>query len=206
IVLALSYFRRPTIETRTVRLFIPPPEKGSFGSFALSHDGRQLAFVATDASGKTLLWIRSLDSLNSQPLAGTEEAVYPFWSPDNRFVGFFAGSKLKKVQAVGGPVRTLCNAPVPRGGTWNSEGVILFTPTPNEPIYQVSAAGGEPSPATTLDPSRPESLHRWPNFFPEGRPLLYSVIGGADSRGDFFGSPSAKDQQRLLNIPNSHPP
>jgi serine/threonine protein kinase/Tol biopolymer transport system component len=203
IMLALSYFRRATIETRTVRLFIPPPEKNSFGSFALSPDGRHLAFVATDASAKTLLWIRSLDSLNSQPLAGTEEAVYPFWSPDNRFVGFFAGSKLKKVQAAGGSVQTLCNAPVPRGGTWNSEGVILFAPTPNDPIYQVSAGGGEPTQVTTLDRTRLENSHRWPNFLPDGRHFIYSVLGGADTRGVYVGLLGSKEQRRVLNIPNS---
>ena len=203
IVLAWSYFRRTTIELGTVRLFIPPPDKSSFGSFALSPDGRHLAFVATDASGKTLLWIRSLDSLNSQSLAGTEEAVYPFWSPDNRFVGFFAGSKLKKIQAAGGPVQTLCNAPVPRGGTWNSEGVILFSPTPNEPIYQVSAGGGEPTQVTTLDRSRLENSHRWPQFLPDGRHFIYSVLGGADTRGVYVGSLGANEQRRVLNIPNS---
>ena len=203
VVLSSLYFRHPTTDARAVRLFITPPEKNSLGSFAMSPDGGRLAFVATDASGRTLLWIRPLDSIDAQPLAGTEEAVYPFWSPDNRFVAFFAGSKLKKVQATGGPVQTLCNAPVPRGGTWNSEGVILFSPVPTDVIYRVSAAGGEPTPLTTLDRSRLENSHRWPHFLPDGRHFLYSVLGGSETRGIYVGSLGSKEQRRLLDVPNS---
>jgi serine/threonine protein kinase len=108
IALGFSSFRRPTTDTRILRAFINPPEKTGFGSFALSPDGLRLAFVALDVSGKSLLWVRQLDSFSAQPLAGTEEAAFPFWSPDNRFIGFFAGGKLKRIEATGGPVRTLC--------------------------------------------------------------------------------------------------
>src|SRR3989442_366151 len=176
IALTISHFRRPPTESHAVRLFVPPPEKASFGSFAISPDGLRLAFVATDASGKTLLWIRPLDSINAQPLSGTEEATLPFWSPDSRFIGFFAGGKLKKIEVTGGPAQTLCNATIPRGATWNRDGVIIFTPGTLEPLYRVSAAGGEPTPVTTFDKSRGETGHRWPYFLPDGRPFLYSVF------------------------------
>src|SRR5215831_5433833 len=149
-VLALSvlYFRRPPAETRAVRLSINPPEKNGFGDFALSPDGLHLAFVATDASGKTLLWIRALGSLTAQPLSGTEEAAAPFWSPDSRSIGFFAGGKVKRIEATGGPTQTLCNSSAPRGATWNRDGVILFVPNFNGPLYRVSAGGGVPTQVT----------------------------------------------------------
>jgi len=125
----IAHLRHAPVETQTSRFLVSPPEKSTLGTVTVSPDGRRLGFVATDAAGKTLLWVRSLDSLAAQPLAGTDNASRPFWSPDSRFLGFFAGGKLKKVEATGGPPRTLCNAPDGRGGAWNRDDVIIFTPT-----------------------------------------------------------------------------
>jgi serine/threonine protein kinase/Tol biopolymer transport system component len=199
----LSRFRRTTPETHTVRLYINPPEKMGFGSFAISPDGQRVVFAATDSSGKSLLWIRPLDYLNAQPLSGTEEAAYPFWSPDSRFIGFFAGGKLKRIDASGGPVRTICTAPVPRGGSWNRDGMIVFEPTPNDPLYRVSAEGGEAIPLTKLNPSRQEASHRWPYFMPDGRHLLYSVLGGPQGRGIYVTSVDGTESRRLLDVPDT---
>ena len=201
--LTFSYFRRTPTEARAVRLLINPPEKTGFGPFAISPDGLRLAFVTTDDSGKSVLWVRPLDSITAQPLPGTEEATLPFWSPDGRFIGFFAGGKLKKVEVSGGTVQTLCNSAVPRGGTWNQDGTILFAPTPNEPIFQVSAAGGTPIPLTKLDPSHQESSHRWPYFLPDGRHFLYAINGGPQSQGIYVRSLDGRESRRLLNIANS---
>ena len=203
VALALSYFRRAPTEPHAVRLFINPPEKTSFGSFAISPDGRRLVYSAADASGKSLLWARSLDSITAQLLSGTEDALFPFWSPDSRFIGFFAAGKLKKIEISSGTVQTLCGASVPRGGTWSQNGVIVFGPTPNERLYQVSVAGGEPVPATKLDPSRQEASHRWPHFLPDGRHFLYSVLGGPQSQGIYVTSLDGSETRRLLNISNS---
>src|SRR3989475_2188279 len=203
VALTVSHFRRPPTESRAVRLFVPPPEKASFGSFAISPDGLRLAFAATDASGKPLLWIRPLDSINAQPLSGTEEATQPFWSPDSRFIGFFAGGKLKKIEVTGGPAQTLCNAAAPRGATWNRDGLIIFEPVPVQSLYRVSAAGGEPTPLTTIDRARGETSHRWPYFLPDGRHFLYSVLGGPEIQGVYVRSLDAKENRRLLNAVNS---
>jgi serine/threonine protein kinase len=203
VALAVWYFRREPTEARAVRFFINPPEKASFGPFAVSPDGLRLAFVASDASGKALLWVRPLDSPNAQPLSGTEDASYAFWSPDSRFIGFFAGGKLKKIELNGGTVQTLCGASIPRGGSWSSSGVIVFGPSPNEPLYQVSVTGGPASPLTKLEPSRQESSHRWPHFLPDGRHFLYSVLGGPQSQGIYVTSLDGKENRRLLNISNS---
>src|SRR6185503_7401230 len=99
-------------------------------------------------------------------LQGTEDAVYPFWSADSRWLGFFAGGKLKKIQVSGGPAIVLCDAPGGRGGAWNANNVIVFAPAAATPLMRVSAAGGEPAPATAL--AKDENSHRWPYFLPDG--------------------------------------
>ncbi|HEY8226441.1 MAG TPA: protein kinase [Pyrinomonadaceae bacterium] len=198
--LSVSYFRRTPTDTRTVRLFVNPPEKSGFGSFAISPDGLRLVFAATDSSGKSLLWVRALSSINAQPLSGTEEGTDPFWSPDSRFIGFFAGGKLKRIEATGGPVRTLCTAAVPRGGSWNRDGIIIFSPTPNDPLYRISAEGGEVTALTKLDTSHQEASHRWPHFLPDGHHFLYSVLGGPQGQGIYVTSIDAKESRRLLDV------
>jgi serine/threonine protein kinase len=169
----ISSLRRAPVDTPVTRVSVLPPEKSTLGTVTVSPDGRRLAFIATDATGKRLLWVRPLDSLASHPLAGTDDASYPFWSPDSRFIGFFAGGKLKKIEVTGGPPSTLCNAPNGRGGAWNRDNVIVFAPGVRSGLSKVSAAGGEPSPVTTLDSSRQENTHRFPQFLPDGRHFLY---------------------------------
>src|SRR6266536_1931073 len=134
----IAYLGRAPIDERVINLSVLPPEKatmtGAVPTLALSPDGRRLAFVAF-FEGRDLLWVRSLDSLSAQALPGTEGASgasLPFWSPDSRFIGFFAGGKLKKIDASGGPPQTLCDAAA-SGGTWNRDGVILFATAPPGP-------------------------------------------------------------------------
>jgi serine/threonine protein kinase len=126
----VAYFRRAPVEVHAVRFPIPPPEKESFGAnLSISPEGRRLAFNATDASGRCLVWVRPLDSLSAQPLPGIDGCYLPFWSPDGHSIGFFTLGKLKKLELSGGTQQTLCDAPFGQGGTWNRDGVILFTPT-----------------------------------------------------------------------------
>jgi eukaryotic-like serine/threonine-protein kinase len=178
--LTVAYFRRPIEEERLLRSYILPPEKTKFvttglqsGPPMVSPDGQRMAFSAADSSGKPMLWVRPLDSLSAKPLTGTEGASFPFWSPDSRYLGFFAGEKLKKVDASGGPVQTLCDAPNGRGGSWSRDGIIVFTPTPSAPLLRISEAGGAATPATKLGESRFGESHRWPYFLPDGRHFLY---------------------------------
>jgi eukaryotic-like serine/threonine-protein kinase len=146
---------------------------GQVSGFALSPDGLRLAYVALNADGKAVLWVRPLDSLQAQPLAGTADASYPFWSPDSRTIGFFAGGKLKRIEASGGPPLTLCDAPLPRGGSWSQAEVIVFAPNLNAPLFRVSASGGTAAPLTIPDAAKGEVTHRWPQFLPDGRHFLY---------------------------------
>ncbi|HET6645923.1 MAG TPA: protein kinase [Pyrinomonadaceae bacterium] len=199
-----QYFRRAPVDKRVLKLSVLPPEKttltGVVSGLAVSPDGTRLAFIAT-SEGRNLLWLRSLNSVSAQALSGTEgagAASPPFWSPDGRFIGFFAGGKLKKIDASGGPPQTLCDAAAGRGGTWNRDGLIVFGDASGV-LYRVSAAGGEPKPVTALDRSRFESSHRWPYFLPDGRHFIYNVRSAqAESSGIYVGSLDSNETKRLL--------
>jgi len=177
--LGVLHWNRPAEKARVVRSYVKAPLSSGFlfsgqvSGFALSPDGLRLAYVALNADGKGVLWVRPLDSLQAQPLSGTEDASYPFWSPDSRTIAFFAEGKLKKIEAFGGPPLTLCDAPIPRGGSWSQEGVILFAPNLNAPLFRVSAAGGPAAPVTRPDAAKGEVTHRWPQFLPDGKHFLY---------------------------------
>ncbi len=157
---------------------IPPQlELHRWSSLALSPDGATLAFSATGADGKLQLWTRRMDGFSVQPLAGTDEGMNPFWSPDSRSIGFFAGGKLKRVPAGGGPVLTICDAPDGRGGTWGAGDVIVFAPAPFTGLSKVSADGGSPQVLTKVDSAG--QTHRLPWFLPDGKSVLY--VAGAQT-------------------------
>ncbi len=161
----------------------------------LSPDGTMLAFVS-DEGGAERIWIRPLDALEAHPLAGTEGAAYPFWSPDSRKLGFFGRGKLKKVAVEGGPVEDLCDAPSARGGAWNREGVIVFAPEAAGGLFQVPDRGGDPSPVTK---ATARQSHRYPEFIAGGRQFLfYSEEQGA-AAGVFLGWLDGRAPVRLLN-------
>ncbi|MBI4469562.1 MAG: serine/threonine-protein kinase [Acidobacteria bacterium] len=210
--LALAYFQRAPVEVRAVRSFILPPEDSGMvppffpAQVTVSPDGLHLAFVATTAAGKQLLWVRSLDTLSAQALAGTEAAELPFWSPDSRALGFFADQKLKKIELSSGPPITLCDAPAyygGYGGTWGRNGVIVFAKLGGG-LARVSAAGGDVGTATLVDPAHGETTHRWPYFLPDGRHFLY--LGMRSGAGDsglgtiYATSLESKESKRLLEV------
>jgi eukaryotic-like serine/threonine-protein kinase len=172
LVLVLLYLRKPSQPAGILQLSILPPENTSFDSFAVSPDGRKLAFTAV-LNGTIVLWVRQLDSSEAKPLAGTGRASYPFWSPDSRSIGFFAAAKLKTIDMAGGPAREIADAGLGHGGTWSSEGIIVFCPRPLGVLYQVPATGGTARPLTSLDSTRAEVVHGLPQFLPDGRHFLY---------------------------------
>jgi Tol biopolymer transport system component len=140
----------------------------------LSPDGRTIAFIARrPAGGRWQLYVRRLDELKATGLPGTEGAYAPFFSPDGRSIGFFAGGQLSKVTLGGGAVTTICAAEEGRGGAWASDGTIVFTPRPEGPLFRVSADGGVPAPVTTLDAG--ETTHRWPQVLPGGTHVLFTA-------------------------------
>jgi Tol biopolymer transport system component len=206
LVFALSYFRLapPAAAPEAVRLHISLPEgTRTTGSPAISPDGRHLVFRVNAPDDKELLWVRSLGSLDAQPLAGTEGGAEPFWSPDSRSVGFFAGGKFKRVDLSGGPAQTLCDAMSSFGGTWNRDGVIVFTGG-QAGLQRIPASGGTPAPVTSVDTSRGEISHIWPYFLPDGRHFLFLARNAQHERSAIYvGSLDSKETKPLMNVHSS---
>ena len=179
----------------SAQLSVLPPEGTLLRNSSISPDGRYLAFTAV--SGKVpKLWIRALDSVQAEDLPGTEQAAYPFWSPDSKWVGFFSVGRLKKIQISGGPAQTICDTQAAFGGSWGSRHLILFAQRPAGTISYVSADGGIPKPATVLDMAGGDLAHVFPYFLPDGRHFLYSVVsrgpGDAALRVGFLESSNFK--------------
>jgi len=194
------HFREAAPEERTLRFFVAPPAKTAVDTFALSPDGRYLAMAV---SGETrALWVRALDVLEPQMLPGTDGARYPFWSPDSKWIGFFAQGKLKKAAVTGGPPQTLCDAADGRGGTWSREGVIVFSPNPSAALQRVAAAGGPPAEATSLEATG-GGIQRFPWFLPDGRRFLFLASRGQREGGVYAGSLESKEVRRVLAEPSS---
>ncbi len=209
--LAIFYFRKTPVEVRPVRFTISPPEKESFpvlgntpNLLSVSPDGSKVAFVAVDSGGHSMIWICDLDSHIAQPLAGTDNGNAPFWSPDSRFIAFSADGALKKVAVAGGPPQTLTAVPGSSMGTWNRDGVILFGTFGGSGILRVSSAGGSATPVTTLDASRQQDFHVWPDFLPDGRHFLYLAHSTDIGKSAIYiGSIDSKEMKLLLNANSS---
>ncbi len=199
----LSYLRHVRGPERTMHFSLPL--SSAIRDLALSHDGRVLAFLAPRSNeGGNTLWVHEVGASDAHSLENSEGASFPFWSPDDKFIAFFADGKLKKIAAAGGPVQVICDAPIGRGGTWNRSGVIVFARDSGVAIYQVSDAGGavtlvngfEQKVATTLS-------SRWPVFLPDGKHFLYtSVDFGADLRGEanaiYLAALDSREHRRLV--------
>jgi len=185
LVLGYTSYRNSAGETaRTAKLSMAFPVKmipARYGVPAVSPDGRRIAFVASiDGTLATLdgqLWVRDLDDLTSRPLAGTERATFPFWSPNGKFIGFFQGGKLKTIDPSGAPPITLCDAPQPKGGTWNDQDVIVFGSASSQiGLRRIPAKGGSASELTHIDSGANETSHQMPWFLPDGRHYLYTAV------------------------------
>ena len=198
---------RASAELISIHAEIPPPDKFSMdttgdagGMPVLSPQGDRIAFVAHSGETK-LLWIRSLSSDSAQALDGTAGAAHPFWSPDGRFIGFFAGGKLMKIAATGGPIATLADAPNSRGGSWSADDVLVFASDFTGPLTKVSAQGGTAEPATVIDRSK-HTTERWPWCLPDGKHFIFLATshtgGDPKQNGIYFGSFDSKETHLVL--------
>jgi Tol biopolymer transport system component len=199
--LAAMYARRPERRLPVARTTVLLPEGlrfpvaaalGGIGRFALSPNGRQLAFVAVDGSGNQMVWVRALDTLEPKPLPGTDGGSSPFWAPDSRTIAFFAQGQLKTVDLDGGAPLVVASPAFNATGAWFGD-TILFTPAPNAPLHRVQSTGGTATPVTALDTANGDILHRSPFFLPDGRHFLYIAVaartgGQTGPRGVFVGS------------------
>lgn len=202
--LALLYLRQPSPEAQVARFSINLPAGATTVAntapvLALSPDGRRLVFGASDAAGKSQLWLRPLDSFSTQLLSGTDGAAYPFWSPDGRHVAFFADNKLKKLDVGSGVIETICQAGSGQGGDWNRQDVILFSEGDGTGLSRVNAAGGKPERVTEPDAAREERIHNFPSFLPDGKHYLFHIRGGGNP-GIYVGSLDAGDRKLLIPL------
>jgi Tol biopolymer transport system component len=187
----------PSAPAGELRLDIATPPAADAYSFALSPDGRRIAFVAGGATGPLQLWTRAFDSATAAPLPNTNGAVYPFWSPDGQSIGFFAGGKLKRVELSGGPPIILADAPAGRGGSWSVDGQILFTQNASGPISVVSASGSSARTVTSLEPG--DGGHLSPMWHLDGRRFLFYLHSGdPDKRGTYLASLDRPNRARLI--------
>ena len=195
-------------ESALMRFSVTAPAGGTVlpdaTSAAISPDGQRLVLTLVDRAGVPRLWIRPLDALTAQPLAGTENALLPFWSPDSRFVAFFAEGKLRKVPVAGGSPEVICDAPTGRGGTWSKDGVIVFAPAVMGPLMRVSSDGGEATEVARPDSARGETGLRFPFFLPDGKHFLYVSLPKRQEEADVYvGQVDSSEHTRIMSAGSS---
>ena len=194
IALAIGLARQTPIESQPTVSTLLLPENSRVSPpnrFALSPDGRRLAVVAPGAGGQNVVWVRAIDSVNAQPLAGTEGAVAPFWSPDSRHIAFAADGKLKRIEASGGSVTTLADGAGLGPGSWGQNGTILFPHMQSRSIVRVSSNGGETSPVVRAEADEGTAYFPW--FLPDSEHFLYLA-----NRKLYLASLTGREKQLLL--------
>jgi serine/threonine protein kinase/Tol biopolymer transport system component len=200
--LTLNLVGRPAPDSRpNISFLVYPPDGTRFprgtAEMAISPDGSRLVFVALSTEGTRHLWMRRFDSVATRMLDGTDGAHSPFWSPDSRSVAFFAQGRLKRIAEAGGSPQVVCESAGGGGGTWNREGIILFSGL-DGPIWRVADTGGAAQPATTIDVSGKEPIHKWPVFLPDGRRFLYRVSSNEREADSMYqGSLDSTDTRRV---------
>jgi Tol biopolymer transport system component/DNA-binding winged helix-turn-helix (wHTH) protein len=201
-VLSRLYVRERNHDDRLITYNLSLPDGlrlAPFDTTAISPNGRLLVYTATNLSGESHLWIRPLDATADRRLDRTDGATFPFWSPDSGAIGFFANGRLNTIEASGVNLRTICDAPSGRGGSWNRNGLIVFAPNTNSGLFQVPAKGGDARSLTDLNPSLRELSHRWPSFLPDGDHFLYMVHSAPPAMsGTYVGSVAPGPSKLLL--------
>jgi Tol biopolymer transport system component len=194
---SVAWALRPHPVEPEMRLEITTPPTTDPVSLAISPDGRRLAFVAT-SEGLPRLWVRGFDSVEARPLAGSEGAKNPFWSPDGRSLAFFADARLKRIDVDNGLVQTLANALFAYGGSWNRDGSILFSESPLRPVLRTTATGAAPVDVTTRELP---SAHMFPSILPDGRHFLYYVTPAParEARGVYVAATDGSAAHRLFD-------
>jgi eukaryotic-like serine/threonine-protein kinase len=207
LIAALVWWRSSRVEEHA--MYFSAPFSFPVRDMAIAPNGHSVAVVGDrESGGKSALWFYEIGSREAKSVPNTDGASFPFWSPDGRSLGFFAEGKLKRLDIVGGQIQTLCDAPSGRGGSWNNDGLILFTPSGRigDVVNRISASGGTPQPIGVLD-SRSESSHRWPMFLPDGKHYLFMAFDVAGQ-----GKPQAihvgllgSNEKKFLTKANANP-
>jgi serine/threonine protein kinase/Tol biopolymer transport system component len=192
---------QPRPDPAVTRFAIDVPASKNMNWPRISPDGRTLAFLAADSTGRVFIWVRALGALSAVQLRESEGAGRPFWSPDSRYLAYFAGNQLKKIPIGGGPPQLICEVRGGSDGAWGRTGVILFDGATGDSIRQVTAAGGEAGPATVLDHAHGEAYHAWPCFLPDGRHFFYSAARqGRDETHLMVGTLGSRQSKDLGRV------
>ena len=198
---AILYFR-PKTAPPVMRFAVNAPEHTAFpGSPAVSPDGRSLAFSAQGPEGKRTLWLRPLDAIRSTPLAGTEGAANPFWSPDSQSLAYFANRALRIIRLKDLATETVCKVDGINGGaSWNKDGTILFSRGPDDGLYRVAAkANSAPSPVLKVNADKSETGFLWPHFLPDDKHFIFFVqTDSIETTGVYGGSLDPPDHRLLF--------
>ncbi len=209
-ILAGGYFASRHTSAMTPMEFAIPVH-GEVGHIAISPDGSMLAYVAVDEiSGEGMIFVQRIGSASANRVDGTEGAAYPFWSPHDDYVGFFAQGKLKKIHVTGGPTQVLATAGQPRGGSWSKKDIIIYAPDAAGPLWRIDADGSEAAPLTDKVFTADDSSHRWPIFLPDGDHFLFwggnfNEDPNDHTSGIYMSSLSDRQHKQLLNLAWSNP-
>jgi eukaryotic-like serine/threonine-protein kinase len=203
--IGLYWWRHSTPAEQTMHF--SPPFAFAARDAAIAPNGHTVAVVGyRDSARRDVIWLYEVGSQEAKDLADTEGATCPFWSADGKFLAFFADGKLKKIPVAGGPAQTLCEASSGRGGTWNQDGVIIFSPSGDlqSGLYRIPDSGGTKTLISTPDASRGEDSHRWPIFLPDGKHYLYLAAtfgGGGDADALYMGLLDSNEKRLVLKTP-----
>ena len=203
-VVVVDHLRETSAPAEAIRFEINAPDGTIIPGSAppvISPDGRQIV-VGGIAEGFPSLWVRRLRDTAAEKLPGTDNASYPFWSPDSRSIAFFADGKLKKIALSGGPPVVLCDALSGGGGAWSPDNTIVFASGGSSPLQRLPAAGGTPVPLTTI--AEGQSGHRWPSFLPDGRHLVYVATAGTQTNAQLWTASLDSDEQVSIGATNSN--
>ena len=198
---AMYFSNRSANETRAARLTFTPPSELAFNdtqpdAAVISPDGQKIAFTATSADGKSMLYVRNLDSTEVKLLPGSENALEPFWSPDSRSIAYGSNGKLKRSDLTGANAQVLCDSARMIGGTWSKDGVIVFAPDYRTTLMQVPAQGGEPKPVEMNTEGSDVERHRFPYFLPDGRHFLFF----REQKGIWAGSLDSPEIKQISDV------
>ncbi|HTS29735.1 MAG TPA: protein kinase [Bryobacteraceae bacterium] len=195
-------FFHKTPATPVYTFHLAAPENASDPELpSVSPDGRYLAFSALGRDGRRMLWLRPLNSERAEPIPGTEGGYSPFWSPDGRQIGFFAGKVLRKVTLGEGASESICPVEAHAGGgAWGRDGTILFAPSLSEGLFRVPATGGQPLPLLKLNAAQSERAFLWPQFLPDDNHFLfYTLTDSPEGTGVYVGALSPPGHSRLFH-------
>jgi Tol biopolymer transport system component len=209
VLLGVVWLRTQGPDLQLIRSSINQPSESRFlsmgdyaGPVVITPDGKRIAFVAKNTSLQRMLYVRELEAAEARTIPGTEDAAFPFWAPDGLSVGYFTDSQMKRVDLSGGFPISICDVTNGRGGTWNQEGLIIFSPNFQESLYSVSASGGDPVAVTRVDTTR-HTTHRWPEFMPDGKHFVYVAahhdISLSGHNGLYFGSLDGGEDKQILS-------